>query len=151
MGRRGFLADQIATTGHTVLQRDTLDGDATILVDHLTDRGVNKMELDVKAQVVGEEGDLLLKDRPQILRGVDVERSRSAHQSEGRDHAYQTETMVAVQMGNKDMTQLRETDTASTELHLRTLSTVEHQETVAHLHQLRGSIVTKGGKRTSTP
>ena len=151
MGRRGLLTDQIATAGHTVLERDALDGDAAILVDHLTNRGVNRMELDLKAQVVGKEGDLFLKDRPQGLRGMDMERSRTPHQSEGGDHAYQSEAMVTVQMGDKDMSQLREADATSAELHLRPFSTVEHQEPVAHLHQLRGGIVTKGGKRTSTP
>ena len=109
------------------------------------------MELDIISQVVCEESDLLLQNGAQLLRRVDVERCRPSHQSEGGDHANQSEAVVAVQMGDKDMPQLRETDTASAELHLRTLSTVEHQETVAHLHQLRGSIVTKGGKRTSTP
>ena len=59
--------------------------------------------------------------------------------------------MVAVQMGDKDMAQLREAHPATTELHLGTLGTVEHQHLVTHLNHLRRRIMTKGGKRTSTP
>ena len=109
------------------------------------------MELDIITQVVCKETDLFVEDGTQFLRRMDVKRCRTSHQSEGGDHAYQSEAMVTVQMGDKDMSQLREADATSAELHLRPFSTVEHQEPVAHLHQLRGGIVTKGGKRTSTP
>ena len=107
-----------------MLQRDALDDDAAIFIDRLTNHGVNGMELNGKAQVVGKECDLFLKDWPQFLGGMDVERRRTPHQSEGGDHANQSETMDAMQVGDKDMAQLREAHMTSAELHLRSFSTV---------------------------
>ena len=56
-----LLTDEIATAGHTMLQGNALDSDATILVDHLSLRGVDRMELDTEAQVVGIELDLMFE------------------------------------------------------------------------------------------
>ena len=53
--------------------------------------------------------------------------SRTSHESEGRDHADQAETMVAVQMGDKHMTQFGESDLAAPQLHLRAFRAIEHK------------------------
>ena len=82
---------------------------------------------------------------------MNVESSRAAQKTESRYHTDESETVVAVQMGNEDMTQLREAYPTTTELHLGTLGTVEHQYLVTYLNHLRRSRMTKGGKRTSTP
>jgi hypothetical protein len=44
-----------------MLQGDALDCDAAILVDHLSLRGVDRMELDTEAQVVSIELDLMFE------------------------------------------------------------------------------------------
>ena len=59
--------------------------------------------------------------------------------------------MVAMKMGDEDTTEFREMEMALTHLCLGALRTVEHQQSLSHLYQLRGTIVSKGGKRTSTP
>jgi hypothetical protein len=41
-----------------------------------------------------------------------------------------------MQMGDKHMTEFRETHPALTQLHLRALCTIEHQHLVAHLDDL---------------
>ena len=94
------------------------------------------MELDIITQVVCKETDLFVEDGTQFLRRMDVKRCRTSHQSEGGDHAYQSEAVVAVQMGDKDVTQFRESHMTAPELHLRTLRTVEHKKFFAHLHNL---------------
>jgi hypothetical protein len=82
---------------------------------------------------------------------MDMERGCTPQKTEGRYHPNQSEAVVAVQMGDENMTQLREAHTTTTELHLGTLGTIEHQHLVTHLHHLRRRRMTKGGKRTSTP
>ena len=80
-----------------------------------------------------------------------MERSSTPQKPEGGNHPNESEAMVAMQMGDEDMAQLRETNPTTAKLHLGTLGTVEHQHLVTHLHNLRRRIMTKGGKRTSTP
>jgi hypothetical protein len=151
MGQRGFLLNQITTTGHTVLERDALDLDAAIVVNNLTDSGVNRMEDDFEVEVVGKELYLALQLGAQCLRGMDVETGCAPQKSESGDHANEAETVVAMQMGDEDVTELREAHTTAAQLHLSALGTVEHQHLVAHLHHLGRSMMAKGGKRTSTP
>ena len=145
-----LLADEITAAGHTMLQRDTLDGDATILEDHLSLCGVNRMELDGEAQVVGIELYLMFEFRSQRLRSMHMKGGNAPHQSEGGDHADESEAMVAMQVGDEDMSQFGETHPALAQLHLCALGTIEHQNLLTHLDDLRRSIMPEGGKCTST-
>ena len=65
-----------------------------------------------------------------------MEGGRAPQKSEGRYHPYQSETVVTMQMGDKDMAQLREAHPTTTELHLGTLGTVEHQHFITYLDNL---------------
>jgi hypothetical protein len=76
---------------------------------------------------------------------------RSAYQPEGGDHADEPETMVAMQMGDEDMAQFGKPRMAPPQLCLRTLCAIQHQQLLTHFHHLGGSVMAKGGKRTSTP
>ena len=151
MGISGLLADQIPATGHPVLQGNRPYLYAVIVVDHLVLRGIHRIELHLKTQVVGKEGDLSFEDRAQFLGTIHMQRCRTPHQSEGGDHTDQSETMVPVQMGDKHMTELRKTYLTASQLHLRTLGTIEHEQLSPHFDHLRRSVMTKGGKRTSAP
>ena len=53
------------------------------------------------------------------------------------------------QAGN--VTQFGETYPTTAKLHLGTFGTIEHEHLLTYLHHLRGCVMTKGGKRTSTP
>ena len=80
-----------------------------------------------------------------------MQRGRTSYQTEGGNHANQSETMVTMQMSDKHMTQLRKAYLTAPQLHLRTLRAVEHEDLPSHLDHLRRGVMTKGGKRTSTP
>jgi hypothetical protein len=134
-----------------MLQGNALDNDATILVDHLSLRGVDRMELDTEAQVVSIELDLMFEFWSQCRWSMNVEGGNAPHKSEGGDHADESEAMVAMQVGDEYMPQFGETHPALAQLHLRTLGTVEHQNLLTHLDDLRRCVMAEGGKRTSTP
>ena len=122
-----------------------------VLIDDSVLRGIDRTEFHLKTQVVGEEGYLTFENWSQFLRAIDMQRCRASYESEGRDHPDQSETVVTMQMGDKHMTQLRKTYLTAPQLHLSAFCTVEHEDLTPHLHHLRGCVVTKGGKRTSTP
>ena len=121
MGLRGFFGDEITTAGHTMLQGDALHLDATILVDHLAQRGIHRIEHHLETQIVGEELDLSLQFGFQRLGGMDMEFGCTAQESEGGYHTDESEAMVAMQMGDKHMTQLGEPHPALAQLHLSAL------------------------------
>ena len=75
MWQQGFLADEIATGGHTVFQGDGLHSDAVILVNDSLSGGIYRMEHHIKAQVMGEEGYLVVQHGTQCLMGMDMEGS----------------------------------------------------------------------------
>ena len=151
MGQQRLLADEIAAGGKAMLQRDGLHRDGTVLIDHSVAGGVDGMELHLEAQVVSKEVYLAAQDGAERLRAVDMEGGRPPHQTEGGDHANEAEAMVAMQMGDKDMTQFGKPRMTPTQLRLRALCTIEHQQLLTHFHHLGGSVMTKGGKRTSAP
>jgi hypothetical protein len=94
------------------------------------------MEHHLEIEVVGKEADLTIQLSAQGLRSMDMQTSRAPQQPEGGDHAYQTKTMVAMKMGDEDMTQLGKAHMTLAQLHLGALGTIEHQHLVTHLHHL---------------
>ena len=123
----------------------------TVFIDNLMDGCIDSMELDVVARVLAEERKLGFEHRSQFLRGMYMERCRSPQHAKSTEHAYQTEAVVAMQMRDKDMTQLGETHRSTTQLHLRTFATIYHELLATTVHDLRRCVMPKGGKRTSTP
>jgi hypothetical protein len=67
---------------------------------------------------------------------MNMQPSCAPQQSEGRDHADKSKTVVTMQMGDKHMTELREAHPAFTQLHLRAFCTIEHQHLITHLYNL---------------
>jgi hypothetical protein len=65
-----------------------------------------------------------------------METGRAPQQAKGGDHTDESETVVTMQMGDKHMTEFRETHPAFTQLHLRAFCTIEHQNLIAHLDHL---------------
>ena len=77
MGQQGFLTDEIATGGHTVLQGNGLYGDAVVLIDNGLLGGIHRVKHHLITQVMGEEGNLVVQHGSQRLRGMDMEGSRT--------------------------------------------------------------------------
>ena len=151
MGQRSLFFNQIATAGYAMLQWDTLNHDTSVFIDRLSLGGLNRIEDHLKSQIMGEELDLPVQFFTQCLWAMNVQAGRTTQKTKGRDHADKSETMVSMKVSDKDMTQFRKADTALTQLHLRAFGTVKHQHLITHLHHLRRSVMTKGGKCTSTP
>ena len=78
MGQQGFLTDEIATGGHTVLQGDGFHGDAVVLIDNRLLSSIHRMEHHLITQVVGKEGNLVFQHRSQRLWGMDMKGSGTA-------------------------------------------------------------------------
>ena len=99
--------------------------------------GIYGVKHDLVAQIVGIEFDLSVEFRSKFLWAMDMQFSRTSQKPEGRNHPYQSETMVTMQVGNKHMAEFGKAHPALAELHLGTLCTIEHQHVLAHLHHLR--------------
>ena len=67
---------------------------------------------------------------------MNMQTSRTPQQSKGGDHTDKTKAVIAMQMGDKHMTEFREAHPAFTKLHLRAFRTIKHQDLVAYLHHL---------------
>ena len=127
MGQQGFLTDEIATGGHAVFEGDGLYGDAVVLIYDGLFGGIHGIEHHLKAQVMGEESNLIVQHGAQCLRGMDMEGSSTSQKAESGDHPYQAETMVAMQMGDEHPTEFGEVQMTFPHLCLCSLRTVEHQ------------------------
>lgn len=68
-------------------------------------------------------------------------------QIEGRNQTKKTETVVAMQMGDKNMAQAGEFKPGPTHLKLGSFTTIYHEEFVAHVEHLRGGVMTGCGQR----
>jgi hypothetical protein len=66
-----------------------------------------------------------------------MQTGRAPQQSEGGDHADESEAVVTMQMGDKHMTEFGESNPAFTQLHLSALSTIQHQHLFSHFDHLR--------------
>ena len=117
-------------------ERDALDGQRTVFVNNLMTRGIDLIELHLIAQVAAEELYLLAQHVAKGGRPVDMERRRTAEQSECGNHANETEAVIAMQMGDKHMAELGETGMTATQLHLRPLAAVNHHQLATNLDKL---------------
>ena len=80
---------------------------------------------------------------------MDMQCSRAAQHTEGRDESDESEAVVAMQMRDEDVVESREAEACAAILHLSTLTTINHVELVAQVDDLRGGIVACGGQSRS--
>ena len=133
-----------------MLQGNTLHRDAPVFIDNLALGGIYGIEHHLETQIMGEELNLPIQFRPQCLWRVDVQFGGAPQQSEGGDHADETEAVVTMQMSDKHMPQLGEPQVALAKLHLSSLRTIQHQQLLTHLNHLRRGVMTKRRKCTAT-
>lgn len=65
----------------------------------------------------------------------------TSEQSEGADESHQSETMVAMQMGNKDGVDGGKPLVGTSKGNLRSFATIDHKKFAAHINDLRGGIM----------
>ena len=141
MRLQGLFAEQVSTTGHTMFQGQCLDGERAVVIDHLLPGSVDGMEVDFIIEVVAEQLHLQPQHLLQCLWCVDGQTCRASQQSEGAQHAYEPEAMVAVQMADEDGTDFSKPYVRTPELYLRAFATVYQEELPPHLHHLcRGMV-----------
>jgi hypothetical protein len=68
------------------------------------------MKSHLVVEIMTEHPHLFLQHVFQFLWGIDIQLSRTPQQSESTDHTNQSETVVAVQMGDEYSRQLGETN-----------------------------------------
>ena len=146
-----FLTKKETATRHTMLKGNGSHREATVFIDNGSRRGINRMELNLvfKSLTVGLH--LHLQDGLQLRRSMDMQRCCTPQHAECGYHPDKPEAMVAMQMGNKNVANARETHARTTELYLGALSAVYHEHLVAQLYHLRRCIVAQRGQRTATP
>ena len=119
-----------------MLERNRQDLHTMIMINNCMLCRIDRIEFHLKTQIVGKESYLTIENRSQFLRTIDMQRRRTPYKSEGGNHPDQPETVITMQMGYKHMTQFRETYLATSQLHLRTFCTVEHEHLTTHLNHL---------------
>ena len=85
---------------------------------------------------MAEQLHLLFQHRLQSSRGIDSQTSSSTQQSEGAEHAYQSKTMVAMQMGDEHGADFGKTQTGTAQLHLSALATVDQEQFAPDFYNL---------------
>ena len=151
MGQFGFLAKQIAATGHAMLQGNRPHLHTPVFAHELVTRGIHLMHLQRIVDAVSGEFEHGLHHLPQVFGAIEMERSRTPQHTERGNHPRKTITVVAMQMGDEDTGNLGEMDMGTAQLHLCAFTAVYHAALVMNLHNLRGGMMTQGGQSTATP
>lgn len=133
----GLFAEQIATAGDAMGEGKGGDDDGAVFVDGLRGLGVDFVEDDLVGGIGTEVIDLRLEDALEVLRSVDVEVLGASEESEGGEHTDESEGVVAMQMGEEDGLEMGEADVGTAQCHLCAFSTVEHEEFLADVDDLR--------------
>jgi hypothetical protein len=107
----GLFTEQIATTRHTMFQGDALNRQGTVFVDYFLNRSVNRMKVYFIVEIVAEQSHLPVQDVFHFLWSIDSQTGCSPQQPKGAEHSYQSEAMVAMQVGNENGTDLGKADT----------------------------------------
>ena len=79
-----------------------------------------------------------------------MQRNRAAHQSESADKANKPKTVVTVQVGNEDVTELVKRQSGTAQLDLRTFAAINHEELSPALHHLHRREMASSGQGTAT-
>ena len=83
MWQRRFLAEEKTGAGNAMRERNALYRETSVFKDNLIFGGVNCVKLNAIVKSVAEKLHLFVKQRPQRLRRVDVQRCRAPEHSKG--------------------------------------------------------------------
>src|SRR5574344_84693 len=132
-----FLPEEETTAWHTMTQRYRLNRQTMVFIDYLIFGRIYRMEFHLKFQASAEQLKLFCQHCLQFPSSIYMQRSRTSKHTEGRYHADKAEAMVAVQMGDKHLINLGESEFGTSQLHLCTFATVYHHQFLAYFHHLR--------------
>ena len=137
MTRCRLLAEEESAARDAMGEGEGGNNDGSIFIDGLWSLGVDFVEDDLVGGIGTEVIDLWLEDALEVVRSVDVEVLGASEESEGGEHTDEPEGVVAMQMGEEDGLEMGEADVGTAQCHLCTFSTVEHEEFLADVDDLR--------------
>ena len=112
------------------------DYDTLVFINYLRGGGVNRMEKGGERQPWTEEIHHLLKQWFKRSVSKDMHGCRASCQSKRTDKPYQPQAVVAVQMRNEDVRDLREPAMCLSQLHLRSFRAIHEKQFPPHFHHL---------------
>lgn len=111
---------------------------------------VKRMKLHPVAHAFAEEVQQRLQQCGKFFRGIDVHGGRAAQHAECGKQADEAKTMVAVEMGNKDMVQAGKLQARTSKLKLSTFAAINHEQLFAYVHHLRTWVMLHRGQSRTT-
>lgn len=136
MTRRGFLLEEESAARDAMGEGEGGNNDGSIFIDGLWNLGVDFVKDDAVGGVGAEVVDLWLEDALEVLRTINMEVLGTPEKSEGGEHADEPEGVVAMQMSEENGLEMGEADVGTTQRHLCTFCTVEHEELFADVDDL---------------
>lgn len=104
------------------------------------------MGYDVVGHAVAEVVELGAEDGFEVGVGIDVEVGCAAEEVEGGDEPYESEAVVAVEVGDEDGVESGEFELGAAQLELGAFATVYHIEFFSDVDDLGGGVVAGGGE-----
>ena len=136
VARGWFLLEEVATAGNTMGKGETSDDDRAVFIHRLWRLGIDFVQNDFVGRISTEIVDVRLKDALKVFRTIHMQVLCAAEQAEGREQTDESESVVAMQMGQEDGLQSGETDVRLAECHLCAFCTIEHEEFFADVDYL---------------
>ena len=136
MRKRLLLLKKETSTGYSVFQRNRRHRHTVILIYDCLLRCVNRMKHNFILQIIQEHLRLQIQQFLQLFGCIDMKGCSSSHQTESGNHADQTKAMITMKMRDKDRRNAAERLVGSSQLHLRSLTAINHKQLPSHLHNL---------------
>ena len=133
-----------------MLQRQTPYLHGTVFVYELVPCGIDGMEQHLEDKIGAEDLQGSLDEDFQLLRSVDVELRGSSEQAHGADEPWQSHAMVAMCVGNKDVSDAVHSQASLCKASLTSFPAVYHIELASCAQHLAGGSVALRGVGTAT-
>jgi hypothetical protein len=108
----------------------------TVIIDNLLDGRIDSLELHFIIQIATEEINLSLQDVSKFLGSIDRQLGSTSQQAKGTQHTNESETMVTMQMGDENGTDLGKTKARTAQLYLCSLTAIHEEQLATHLYDL---------------
>lgn len=133
---RRLLAEKKTAAGYAMGEGEGGNNDGSIFIDGLWNLGVDFVKENLVRRIGTKVIDLWLEDALEVLGTINMEVLGAPEKSESGEHADEPKGMVAMQMSEENGLEMGEADVGTTQRHLCTFCTVEHEELFADVDNL---------------
>ena len=128
-----------------MLQRNAVNGDASVLINQVVLAHINGMEKDfvLNLRIVSAHEEL--EQLSHLLRAVNVQLGSSAKKVHRAYQSRQSENVVAMIVTDEDVANVRHRKSHQLHSCLRPFATIEHEVFAPHIQDLRSWLVASGG------